>query len=522
MTNNLKHYLERLAGDFGFLKEAATNLAPIELDADQDREQQELEAEKKNIDDKLDRSAKLDEVDTITFGLETDDGKIVKVYVNKDQANDFEKALSEKLGEIDDIEEVLNTLAKDFEIVDVEWPEAPTDEEDEDINMKADVLNKKVYDNPKEKQANYESYGERVTSKLLEADANTVEARLNTANQLMVYNAILQLGIPEIVLNKSPYRTQIIKGIREKGLELNSNSSMKTALKMFVNRSIDFDEKKVVDESIDTDADNLLVEDARVVNYWEFVTNLIKYLAVDQASADKLLSSQRFKTLVARSSPAITAKVNSQLRTRIKNMVELVTDAVGKNEVAAAGVTESVKPEEAYNLVSDLLKLADGSPDGRLSSAVLDSMQFNQLMTRARAKLSQKFSGVLRSRLNALQKTLADMGVSAAVVAEGILVEYSVKWKFDNVDDNVRLKGDAITITLDPENFEKLLKGITNKDAVIVKDAEDPMIKYAFSPRGSALQVKKVGQNQAYALSSDDVNKLLSVGEKVTEDKLDD
>jgi hypothetical protein len=88
-----------------------------------------------NIDNKIEKAEKIEEVDTITFGLETDDGKIVKVYVKAEQADDFEEALSKELGKEDVIEDVLNKLSKDFDIIDVEWPEMPSDEdgnEDED------------------------------------------------------------------------------------------------------------------------------------------------------------------------------------------------------------------------------------------------------------------------------------------------------------------------------------------------------------------------------------------------------
>ena len=72
----------------------------------------------------LDKAHELnDEVDTVTFGMETDDGKVAKVFVNATQADDFEKALADMLGEKDDLEEVINELANKFDIVDVEWPE---------------------------------------------------------------------------------------------------------------------------------------------------------------------------------------------------------------------------------------------------------------------------------------------------------------------------------------------------------------------------------------------------------------
>ena len=169
--------LNKLGPEFGFLAE----------------EESEVE---KQVMNRLDRSVKLDEVDTITFGLETDDGKIVKVYVKVEQADDFEKALADKLGEIDDIEEVLNELSKEYEIIDVEWPtEDPTGDESENEEDGSSSLNKKVYDNPKEKTEEDRTLkpklegltvGERLTISLLN-EAESIESRFTTAAQLMVY-----------------------------------------------------------------------------------------------------------------------------------------------------------------------------------------------------------------------------------------------------------------------------------------------------------------------------------------------
>ena len=73
-----------------------------------------------------------DEVDTIPFGLETDDGQIVKVYVNAEQADAFENAMKNMLGMEDDIEEAINRLTTEFDIVDVVWPTAPDAEGEPD------------------------------------------------------------------------------------------------------------------------------------------------------------------------------------------------------------------------------------------------------------------------------------------------------------------------------------------------------------------------------------------------------
>jgi len=83
--------------------------------------------------------------DTTAFGLEDDEGNLVKVYVKSDQAEEFEKTLAAMLaGQLADdgndtdgnanakeIAEVLYELKDKFDIVDVEWPGVETDEEEE-------------------------------------------------------------------------------------------------------------------------------------------------------------------------------------------------------------------------------------------------------------------------------------------------------------------------------------------------------------------------------------------------------
>lgn len=84
---------------------------------------------------------KAEEVETQTFGLETDDGDIIKVFVAVPDAEEFEKALAKKLGEADDIEEILDELADKFDIVDVQWPEDDDDGAsfDDDDEIKHDI-----------------------------------------------------------------------------------------------------------------------------------------------------------------------------------------------------------------------------------------------------------------------------------------------------------------------------------------------------------------------------------------------
>lgn len=103
-----------------------------------------------DVADYLERAAELNgEVDTVAFGLETSDNEIVKVYVNTQQADDFEAEMQNLLGVEDDIENAINTLAQKFDIVDVVWPE--TDEigdetEDDAFDVLADEFSDEDFD----------------------------------------------------------------------------------------------------------------------------------------------------------------------------------------------------------------------------------------------------------------------------------------------------------------------------------------------------------------------------------------
>ena len=284
----LKDTLRKLGPEFGVLAE----------------EQHEVEQETIN---RLDRSVKLDEVDTITFGLETDDGKIVKVYVKVDQADDFEKALGEKLGEIDDIEEVLNELSKEYEIVDVEWPaEEAAGEEDEDEDDGSDSLNKKVYDNPKEKaeedralKPKLESLnvGEELTISLNEGtQAGSLESRFTTAAQLMIYHAVLELGIPELALARNPYRSEILKNIKHKALELTKSPTMKNALKMFINRSIDYEDKaEKNNKAAKVNESQESLTEGVAQDFWNAFLDLVNYVAATPEDPKDLLKNPTLK-----------------------------------------------------------------------------------------------------------------------------------------------------------------------------------------------------------------------------------
>lgn len=84
----------------------------------------------------LENKEKQDHRDTVTFGLEDENGQIVRVTVKDEQAQDFEKSLQALMANDEDdqqerpeIAEVLFKLKDRFDIVDVCWPEIAEDEE---------------------------------------------------------------------------------------------------------------------------------------------------------------------------------------------------------------------------------------------------------------------------------------------------------------------------------------------------------------------------------------------------------
>lgn len=151
-------------------------------------DEEEVNASDMKVDDQvhqqLDDAAEDDEMDAQCFGLEMEDGKVVKVYVKQEDAENFEKAMSEKLGESDDIKAALEELEKDFEILKIVWPdedqEGEDDDEDKDDDDGSESMNDEVdYDddeegNPKAKdefkneQVQPLSYGQSFAKRIME------------------------------------------------------------------------------------------------------------------------------------------------------------------------------------------------------------------------------------------------------------------------------------------------------------------------------------------------------------------
>jgi hypothetical protein len=73
--------------------------------------------------------------DSVAYGIEDADGNITKVYVSKEQDGEFKQALSKILQDEDhvDVNEILFNLRNSFDILYVEWPKLPEDEEVDNV-----------------------------------------------------------------------------------------------------------------------------------------------------------------------------------------------------------------------------------------------------------------------------------------------------------------------------------------------------------------------------------------------------
>jgi hypothetical protein len=86
----------------------------------------------------LEKRETTDNRNTVTFGLQDDNGGLIRVVVQSEEADDFERALESFLmdregtdEDVPEIAEILFQLKDQFNIVDVQWPEIAEDEEQE-------------------------------------------------------------------------------------------------------------------------------------------------------------------------------------------------------------------------------------------------------------------------------------------------------------------------------------------------------------------------------------------------------
>lgn len=129
-----------------------------------------------DVNDYLERAQDLNgEVESVGFAVETDDGDIIKIYVNATEADKFEEALSKLLGLEGDTEEAINQLAQEFDIVDVVWPQDPEGEAGE-ADPDADLSIDAVGDEAEEGDAPAEMPADEPAGMEIEPDAEIAAA----------------------------------------------------------------------------------------------------------------------------------------------------------------------------------------------------------------------------------------------------------------------------------------------------------------------------------------------------------
>jgi len=503
------------------------------------------------VADKLKRAAKIDEVDTITFGLETDDGKIVKVFVKAEDAEKFEKLMADLLGEEDSIEDALNRVANEVDIVDVEWPEeeedGDADETDDDLEDDGgDVLNKKVYDKAnlnKEIDSGTKpaieslSFGERFTAKLNEASpASYVGTRMRTPSQQLVYQAVLDLGIPEMVLDRSPYRAQIVKGLKNMAIELQQNGSMKNALKLFVKRAIAGLEKEAEEERAkarkkqkdkfgsskdeETPVDEAVVmESVSGELFWGVLEKL--FVVVDGGGAiathaKNLMELPAYKALVTRSQTVLQSKVQGQLMTKLQQLQR----ALG---TSSPSVAEALSPADIQSFIVKMVQLADANENKSAADRVLKTTQMKALLNRVKATAGS-LPSMVKSKIADISKLLGGSPVVEAeeeVDLQGMHQQKIdvVKWTVKSIDGGVSLEAEdgSIEYSIVDEDMERMMKALSNRESITIKATDGS--KLVISPRGRAAVIKVIGSQTRIELNAPDVDAVIDAAAVMAEAK---
>lgn len=243
----------------------------------------------------LEKAKELDEYDTITFGLETDEGEVIKVYVQADQADAFEQKLSALLGKEDNIEAALNELAKEFNIVDVIWPDEdksvkPDDEKTEDeldISDGSESMTSFADEEPDQREHKIKkearTIGQRFTSRVLseaDSDASDDEIEITTGGKIkfsnglqkLAYDTIIMLGIPDsLVVAK---RSTFLPIIRSAAVKLLHDTRVRNLLTRLRSEMLQSGVARVTESELESQLSTI---------YSRRVLAILEYLGIDES-----------------------------------------------------------------------------------------------------------------------------------------------------------------------------------------------------------------------------------------------
>ena len=253
----------------------------------------------------IDLQSKSEEYDCVTFGVETNAGKVIKVYVQSDQADDFEKKLADSLLEKNaDLEDIFNELNRDFNIVDIVWPNEKTNDNHDKtlqdlLNDKDDIsgtesLNPNVKYESKlssflTKKYMIEAIADEISTDNKPEEQVKIQKNNNDNNDIKlsglgssIYFVLLEIGLPEKIItdNKTEFSNIISKYTANLFYDY---SDRLAALRFFKENTTRL--KKNINESIEDSEESEITFNGQLSHYFndkrqQQIYNLINYLGI--------------------------------------------------------------------------------------------------------------------------------------------------------------------------------------------------------------------------------------------------
>jgi hypothetical protein len=525
---------------------------------------QQIRDNDKHTMDHLKSMEKYNEYDCVAFGLEADDGSIVKVYVKAEDSEKFEESLGNLLGECDDIEEALNKLAAEYEIVDVEWP---TDtEESESVSDPA--LNADVYKNKVEAEV---TEGQLFLDKL-NLDESVSFIMLNSRISKEVAFLLGEFGLN---LNSEMFLTAT-KKIHNHAIK-NLSDEEKNSIFQFAHRIRTINSNKAVPVS-DSDNKEQVKEEYDFESKFKskvehMIFNIVKYLILGNdeqnlsafvkpqmyAEFVQIIKTSKFKQIAYRQAiKNFMHKINLAESVEGELIVEqgdAVSDAFddGRDKKPAKAPEKKIskdkpakeikKPDENEKTdeSSGLEKLsykdlAKRDKNIKLAVDVLEWLGFSkdvldsavlkmELRQQVRATIKRRMTTSEAKRVKMLWSYSVDEKISeskwtdeseenidtkkmkSSEIIDAFDLPDSIKykpWKFTKLDDAIEFKTKEDLITFSEIQFDKIVKALkTEKKAFVALDSEEQKWVFTSNESGGIFIVKKGTTDKLFMSPSD-------------------
>jgi len=481
----------------------------------EDLSQDEVTELTQTANDRLARAEKMDSVDTVCFGIETDDDRIVKVFVKQEQADAFEVALAKSLAEHETIEDSLNELSSEFEIIDVEWPKDDGSSSESD-DLGADSLESEVYDNPAEEE-DEEHKPNREKQQVAESVSQQI--RLSTGLERTIFQILVELGISDDVLRRPLNRREIIDTIKNSAERIKDNAQIVQAVRLLarklqnekedqkddkpekeVKRKDDIVDDKPIKEDVANESKQMLVS--------RFVSELLHLIdrAPDHRYADAVLSLPVTRQLFNRSQAVINKELDAGLRLRLKRAADILSKMNEPEQVNESMATD------LQEILEEIFLMIDATAGKILAKKIFTTPAWRQLMNSVRTQ-ANKVSGTLRTQLMGLKQALETKKLKEAV--EG--------WTARRLKNGfITFSTENLFFTIDDPQLELMLRAIVDRDVFTMTDLETPRKKIIMSPRSGSILFKQVGDKDGVLMSSKELDDLIDEVADLDKDKKKD